>query len=64
MADQKPRIKLSVLARPPAVDPVPETPYERARRRHGKPFAHEAGSEFKSRPAPWVLEKWLRGRGK
>ena len=33
-----------------------------ARERHGKPFAHEAGSEWKPRAIP-VLTEWMQSRG-
>lgn len=64
MADTKTRLKV-IAGRPVQInEPIPETPMQRARRRHGKPFAHEPGSDYKARPAPYVLESWLRGRGK
>jgi hypothetical protein len=33
-----------------------------ARERHGKPFAHESGSEWKPRAIP-VLTEWMQSRG-
>lgn len=38
-----------------------ETPLEKARRRHGKPFACEAGNSFKMRETPFLTE-WLSKR--
>jgi hypothetical protein len=34
-----------------------------ARERHGKPFAYEAGSNWKPRQVP-LLTEWLQGRGR
>ena len=34
-----------------------------ARQRHGKPFAHEAGSEWTPRAVP-LLTAWMQERGK
>lgn len=34
---------------------------EEARRRHGKPFAHEAGNFYRPRETP-VLTEWLASR--
>lgn len=34
-----------------------------ARQRHGKPFAYEAGSNWKPRQVP-LLTEWLQGRGR
>ena len=61
----KPRLKV-VAGRPVVIDAEPrvETPVERARRRFGRPFAHETGSTYQRRPAPYVLDSWLRSRGK
>lgn len=38
-----------------------ETPLERARRRHGQPFAHEPGSTWKKHSTPF-LTQWLSTR--
>ena len=64
-APDKPRLKV-IGGRPVPliVEPHVETQLERARRRFGRPFAHETGSDYRTRPAPYVLDSWLRGRGK
>ena len=46
-----------------ANDAVREEKICQARERHGKPFAHEAGSEWKPRAIP-LLIAWLQERGK
>lgn len=51
----KPRLKLADLAKP-------QTPIDRARQRHGKPFAHEPGSDWKPKETP-VLTQWMQSRG-
>lgn len=38
------------------------TPVDRARLRHGKPFAHEQGSDFKPHEIP-VLTRWMQQGG-
>lgn len=40
-----------------------ESAVEAARRRHGKPFAHEAGSTFKPRSTR-LLTEWMASRVK
>ncbi len=45
-----------------ALDAVREEKILQARERHGKPFAHEAGSEWKPRAIP-VLTEWMQSRG-
>ena len=44
-----------------ALDAVREEKICEARKRHGKPFAHEAGSEWKPRAVP-VLTEWLQSQ--
>ena len=46
-----------------ALDAVREEKLLEARERHGKPFAHEAGSEWKPRAIP-VLTAWMQSHGK
>ena len=46
-----------------ALDAVREEKILQARERHGKPFAHEAGSEWKPRAIP-VLTDWLQKKGR
>ena len=45
-----------------ALDAVREEKILQARERHGKPFAHEQGSEWKPRAIP-VLTEWMQSRG-
>ena len=65
MSADKPRLAV-IAGRQVVIDTEPhvESLIERARRRFGRPFAHETGSEYRTRPAPYVLDSWLRGRGK
>jgi len=42
-----------------ALDAVREEKLLEARERHGKPFAHESGSEWKPRAIP-VLTEWMQ----
>jgi len=44
-----------------ALDAVREEKILQARERHGKPFAHEAGSEWVPRAVP-VLTEWLQSQ--
>lgn len=39
-----------------------ETPVQAARRRHGKPFAHEDGSDYRPHEVP-VLTRWMQAGG-
>ena len=39
----------------------PGTTLEEARRRYGRPFAHEPGTEFTPNPEPF-LTRWMRER--
>ena len=45
------------------LDAVREEKLLEARERHGKPFAHEAGSEWKPRAIP-VLTEWMQQQGR
>jgi len=42
-----------------AINAVREEKLLEARERHGKPFAHESGSEWKPRAIP-VLTEWMQ----
>ena len=46
-----------------ALDAVREEKLLEARERHGKPFAHEAGSDWKPRSIP-VLTGWMQQQGR
>jgi len=46
-----------------ALDAVREEKLLEARERHGKPFAHESGSEWKPR-AILVLTEWMQKQGR
>ena len=46
-----------------ALDAVREEKICEARKRHGKPFAHESGAEWKPRAVP-VLTEWMQHRTK
>ena len=46
-----------------AINAVREEKILQARERHGKPFAHEAGSEWKPRAIP-VLTEWMQQQGR
>jgi len=46
-----------------ALDAVREEKLLEARERHGKPFAHESGSEWKPRAIP-VLTEWMQKQGR
>ena len=46
-----------------ALDAVREEKLLEARERHGKPFAHEAGSTWVPRAVP-LLIAWMQQRGK
>ena len=60
---EKPRLKV-IAGRPVVIDePVPETPIERARRRFGKKFSFEPGTEWKPREVP-LLTEWMQSRGR
>lgn len=56
----KPHLKLVGDSAVPAARPQSLAVIE-ARRKHGKPFAHEAGSTFKPRETP-LLTEWLSMR--
>ena len=57
----KPRLKI-VAGRPVTV-PAAESPaLVKARQRHGKPFAHEPGSDWKQHETP-ILTQWLQKGG-
>lgn len=56
----KPRLKI-VEGQPVRVG-VAASAIERARQRHGKPFAHEPGSDFKPHEIP-VLTRWMQQGG-
>lgn len=56
----KPRLKI-VEGQPVQVG-VAMSAVDRARQRHGKPFAHEPGSDFKPHEVP-VLTRWMQSRG-
>jgi hypothetical protein len=45
------------------LDAVREEKICQARERHGKPFAHEAGSQWKPRAIP-VLTEWMQQQGR
>jgi hypothetical protein len=45
-----------------AINAVREEKLLEARERHGKPFAHEQGSQWKPRAIP-VLTEWMQSRG-
>ena len=51
----KPRLKLADLSKP-------LTPVEKARQRHGKPFAFESGSTWTKHATP-VLTQWMQKGG-
>ena len=53
----KPRVHLKEVQSQRA-----QTPIERARQRHGKPFAHEPGSTWTPKETP-VLTAWMQTRG-
>lgn len=58
----KPRLKV-VAGRPVVIDAEPIDKVARARQRHGKPFAHEPGSNYKPNEVP-VLTRWMQSRGR
>jgi hypothetical protein len=58
---RKPHIRLLPVAKTEA--PGRESPVDAARRRHGKPFATEAGNTHKPRETP-LLTAWLANRVK
>jgi hypothetical protein len=62
-APKKPRLRV-IAGRPVVIacEEPRETPVEAARRRYGKPFAHERGAEFKWQSGPTVLAQWLAER--
>tara|TARA_R110000868_G_scaffold376270_1_gene641102 strand:- start:674 stop:844 length:171 start_codon:yes stop_codon:yes gene_type:complete len=45
------------------LDAVREEKILQARERHGKPFAHEVGSQWKPRAIP-VLIEWMQQQGR
>lgn len=53
----KPRIKLHEVQ-----TQRPLSAIDRARQRHGKPFAHEPGSDFKPHEIP-ILTQWMQRGG-
>ena len=44
--------------------PEGETPLQRARRRFGRPFAHQRGTDWKPRETPLLTEWMQRGGSK
>jgi hypothetical protein len=50
-----------VIAGRPVSVPKATTPVDAARKRFGKPFAHEEGSTWKPRETP-LLAEWLASR--
>jgi len=57
----KPMMK--IVAGRPVVLHVCSDAVTQARKRHGKPFSHEPGSNWKPHEVP-VLTQWLQSRGK
>lgn len=58
---EKPHLRI-IAGRPVTVDRR-ESAIEAARRRFGRPFAHEPGSDWKPRQQPLLIE-WLASRQK
>lgn len=57
----KPHLKLVGTEVVPAARPLPPAVAE-ARKKHGKPFAHEPGSDYKPHEVP-VLTRWMQSGG-
>lgn len=55
--NEKPRFRI-IAGRPVSVDPKP---IDNARRRFGRPFAHESGTDWKPRETP-LLAEWMASR--
>lgn len=47
---------------PGVVDGERDDPVARARDRFGRPFAHEAGSNFRYQSGPTILPRWAAER--
>ncbi len=60
-APEKPHFR--IIAGRPVSTIKAESKVDLARRRHGKPFAHESGSDWKPHDTP-VLIEFLQKRGK
>jgi len=59
--DQKPHFR--IIAGRPVSAIKAETKVDLARKRHGKPFAHEAGATWRPNETP-LLTRWMQTRGK